>query len=108
MLLDDSGKLFGTTSGVGNRGTVFELSTVSPGHGLQTLYGFHGGADGSRPGSGVIMGAKGALFGTTTYGGDSETNCGTFFELVPSSSGYTKTTLHDFSGEPDGCFPAEA
>jgi uncharacterized repeat protein (TIGR03803 family) len=69
---DASGNLYGTTGGgdVGNDfGTVFKLAP----NGTETvLYAFTGGSDGSQPQGGLIANStdqKGALFGTTAYGG---------------------------------------
>lgn len=64
------------------------------------IYAFKGGADGSRPSSGVIADASGTLYGTTEQGGKTGTGCnygcGTVFRLTSSGSGYTKSTLYAF------------
>ena len=52
-------------------------------------------------------GCKGALYGTTTQGGNVSTPYGTAFKLSRSRSGnYTETILHDFFGTSDGIFPS--
>jgi len=65
LLLDAAGNLFGTTSGEADtdKGTVFELAKGSSV--LTTLATFTG-PNGSWPHSGLIFGADGALYGTTT------------------------------------------
>ncbi len=48
-----------------------------------------------EPNGGLMIDAKGDLFGTTEFGGESG-NYGTVFELVNSTSGYTLDTLVNF------------
>ena len=104
---DSAHNLFGTTQqgGVGQAGTVFELSPSSSGAWtLKVLHSFTGGADGGRPYSGVTMDASGNLYGTTFFGGDF--NQGTVYKLAPNADGtYTQTVLHSFSGGADGAGP---
>ncbi len=120
LLLDGSGNLFGTTSGGGTAvlcpdpsglnacGTVFELVNSSGNYKENVLYNFIGApSDGDEPTAGLIMDASGNLYGTTGYGGPDIcglSSCGTAFELVKSSSGYTKKLLHNFTGF-DGANP---
>jgi uncharacterized repeat protein (TIGR03803 family) len=111
-----NGALLGTTGlgGASNKGTVFELSPISGGQWSETiLYSFLGGQDGSSPLSGVTLDLAGNLYGTTAWGGDlncaaGNPGCGTVYKLnPPAASGgtWTKTTLHAFSGTPDGAEP---
>jgi len=75
---DSAGNLYGTTAGGGasGYGVVFKLDTS----GNETvLYSFTGGADGSTPYAGVVLGADGNLYGTTPFGG--QTNGGVVFEI---------------------------
>ena len=55
--------------------------------------------DGKHPDSGVIMDAKGNLYGTTSYGGDFNctppNGCGTVFKLDTTGK---ETVLHSFNG----------
>jgi uncharacterized repeat protein (TIGR03803 family) len=118
LLMDASGNLYGTTSYGGNVngakcggsgyigcGTVFKLDT----NGVEApLHNFTGGGDGANPRSNLIMDAKGDLYGTTTFGGDTNNcidtgyaGCGVVFKL----SGAKETVLHRFSGGGDGAFP---
>jgi len=120
LLLDESGNLIGTTSGGGTAvlcpdpsgpnacGTVFELVNSSGNYKENVLYNFIGApSDGDEPTAGLIMDASGNLYGTTGYGGPNScglSSCGTVFELVKSSSGYTEKLLHNFTGF-DGANP---
>jgi uncharacterized repeat protein (TIGR03803 family) len=127
LIMDASGALYGTTIGGGatsqfgtGYGTVFKLMPPGPGQTAWTetvLYYFAGGADGQSPSSGLTIDSTGALYGTTHYGGTgtcqddrgSVVGCGTVFKLTPPRPGttkWTKTTLHRFSGSPDGGLPA--
>jgi uncharacterized repeat protein (TIGR03803 family) len=74
------------------------------------LYPFQGGKDGVGPIGGLVFDAAGNLYGVTEMGGDdscdSGDGCGTVFELSPDGKGgWTKTTLHTFTGGSDGQAP---
>jgi len=81
LVFDSSGNLYGTTwfGGSGNCtsycGTVFTLSPNSDGTWTETiLYSFcslgnSSSPYGQNPNAGLIFGAKGNIYGTTTYGG---------------------------------------
>jgi uncharacterized repeat protein (TIGR03803 family) len=59
----------------------------------KVIYSFTGGGD---PAGGVIVDAKGNLYGTTESGGVN--SAGTVFELTPNSDGiWTEQVLHSFS-----------
>jgi uncharacterized repeat protein (TIGR03803 family) len=95
------GALYGTTSGGGtnNTGTVFRLQ--KDGGGFTVLHNFSSFAgDGNTPLAGVVVGADGALYGTTVGGGSS--NYGCLYSLNPDGSGFT--IIHSFSGI-DGASP---
>ena len=102
VIMDTKGNLYGTTSEIGSSGygTVFKVSTT----GKETvLHNFTGGAHGAYPYAGVIMDAKGNLYGTTVGGGAQ--GLGTVFKL--STTGKL-TTLYSFcsrSGCADGGEP---
>jgi uncharacterized repeat protein (TIGR03803 family) len=99
VVMDAKGNLYGTTvhGGPSNTGTVFEISKS----GNETvLYSFTGGADGGHPYAGLVMDAKGNLYGTTFDGGAS--NAGTVFKLNRAGK---ETVLHSFGGSPDGANP---
>jgi hypothetical protein len=115
LLVDPSGTIFGVTNGGGADyyGTIYALV---PRHGMYqetTLHSFRGFVDGANPVAGVIEDGDGNLYGTTADGGTSDncypkspdTGCGLVYEMVRGSSGYTKTTLYQFTGAPDGSSP---
>jgi uncharacterized repeat protein (TIGR03803 family) len=94
---DKKGDLYGTGSqcGSSNVGIVWKLSKK---HIETVLHNFAGGAsDGAYPEAGVIMDAKGDLYGDTS-GGD-ESGSGTVYEL---STGGALTLLHSFAASDGG------
>ena len=121
LLMDASGNLYGTTTYGGNVngakcagsgyigcGTAFKLDT----NGTETVLHNFGGPDGANPVAGLIMDAKGDLYGTTRFGGmilycngDGSAGCGVVFKLT----GETETVLHRFCSAgnncPDGLWP---
>jgi uncharacterized repeat protein (TIGR03803 family) len=119
LVFDSKGNLYGTASIGGtssasclnfsNCGTVFELSPVGGGGWtFQVIYSFTGGADGAVPGGDLVVDNLGNIYGTAQSGGTVNSNCskgcGTVFELSPSGSSWTFTTLHSFSWS-DGANP---
>lgn len=98
LVFDQSGNLFSTTltGGASSEGVVFELIPPINQGGSWTevpLYSFQ--SDGI-PRGGVILDAKGNLFGTTS-GTDGNLPKGTVFELSPSSGGiWTEIVLYSF------------
>lgn len=106
VTLDAQGDLFGTTTFGGNHydGEVYELVYGSGGtYTYSNLFSFNG-TNGKNPRSGVILDAKGDLFGTTSNGG--AYGNGTVFELAKEASGtYSYTDLFSFDGS-DGSEPA--
>src|SRR3984957_21251639 len=87
------GKLYGATQLGGSKscnsgcGTIFELTT---GGSENVLYAFKGGHDGFGPLGSVIQ-FKGALYGTTSYGGTSDG--GAVFIMTASG---TRSPLYSF------------
>jgi uncharacterized repeat protein (TIGR03803 family) len=82
VIMDAEGNLYGTTGygGSSGQGVVYKLSKT----GKETvLHSFTGGADGGRPLGGVIMDAKGSLYGTAANGGSSIGSPGTVWKLTP-------------------------
>ena len=117
VVMDERGRLYGTTPLGGKQrvGVVFQLTPPSKPGGSWTegvLYNFIGGSDGAAP-SGLIFDNAGALYGTTTSGGDLTCNsgygCGTVFKLSAPSSGsgpWTESILYAFTGSTDGALPS--
>jgi uncharacterized repeat protein (TIGR03803 family) len=113
LVVDSSGALYGTTSsgGLHGFGMVFKLSPA----GYADIWDFEGPPlDGSSSWSGLTLGKKGVLYGSTFEGGnglctDSFANrvvgCGTVFQLTPGGPQYTESVLYSFQGTatpPDG------
>jgi hypothetical protein len=111
LLIGTNGRLYGTTRNGGNGtesgGTAFELAPPADAGGAWTyriLHSFRGGADGSEPGTSLVPGLDGALYGATTYGGGGcltrgNVGCGTAFELAPpavAGEAWTETVLYAF------------
>jgi uncharacterized repeat protein (TIGR03803 family) len=102
------GTLFGTTQfgGVG-AGAVFKISTNGADFAVIYLLGLSPGAPQS-PQAPLLQGADGALYGTTTAGGDSAvggaSGYGTVFKVQPDGSG--AGVLHSFlPSDGDGARP---
>ena len=100
VVRDSSGNLYGTTQngGPNNAGTVFK---VDPTGKKTALYSFTGSADGAYPMAGVVLDAKGNLYGTTS-GGGSSSYAGTVFKVDPTGK---ETVLYTFTGSNDGGIP---
>lgn len=107
LIRDVKGSLYGTTGkgGASGNGTVFKLTAT----GKETvLHNFTAGTDGQGPVAGLLMDAKGNLYGTTSAGGGTGCNgkgCGTVFKL--NSKG-KETVLHRFNAAKDGAIPYAA
>jgi uncharacterized repeat protein (TIGR03803 family) len=121
---DAEGNMYGATQYGGSAascnafytgcGTVFELSppkTQGAPWTEKVLYAFKGGVDGTNPNGGLVIDKHGAIYGTTYYGGPSNTGCntnagtgcGTAFELRPvatNTEGWSKTAIYEFKGYP--------
>jgi uncharacterized repeat protein (TIGR03803 family) len=113
LTIDSAGNLYGTTSGAGSDGSVFEMVKQGDSWKLQTLYHFND-ADGRAPGARVVFGPDGALYGTTEFGGPA--GSGTVFRVAqqPVASCHRapclwkETILHAFgttSDPADGYVP---
>jgi uncharacterized repeat protein (TIGR03803 family) len=109
-VLDKAGNLYGTTQsgGTKNLGTVYKLTpvTTGPKKGTWTekiLYSFKGGTkDGGGPFAGIVFGAAGNIYGTTTGGG--KYTGGTVYELALSGTTYKEKILWNFNNA-DGYLP---
>jgi uncharacterized repeat protein (TIGR03803 family) len=80
---------------------VFELER-SGGWSYDFVYGLSGGIN-LGPYDKLTMDSAGDLYGTTF--GDGQYGYGSVFELTRSGSGWTYTSLHDFTGGSDGANP---
>ncbi len=109
VIFDQSGNLYGTTSGGGahGAGTVFELTPNTDGTWTEhVLRQFTGGKGGGGPQAGLIFDQAGNLYGTTSGGGTYE--AGVVFKLAPNANGsWTASVLHQFTGGEDGGGPLD-
>ena len=125
LVFDSAGNLYGATMFGGGEGTtcdsyyqycgaVFELSPPKKQGGAWTekvLHGFAGiesgkiSGDAAIPNGGLVLDAKGAIFGTTYAGGISKCpplfaeGCGTAFKLTPPTKkdgNWSATLVHSF------------
>lgn len=103
VIFDQAGNLYGTASNGGGVGSVYELT---PSAGTWTAKRLHEflTSDGAFPGYGaLIFDLAGNLYGTTSGGGSN--GAGVVYELTPSNSGWTDTTLYSFLNGADGGYP---
>ena len=109
VIQDASGKLYGTTTGGGNRncnmgekgngcGVVYRVNT----DGTETVLHTFSGADGAVPWTPMVRDQAGNLFGTTWLGGD--LGGGAVFKIDTAGK---QTVLHSFTDGSDGCFPVQ-
>jgi uncharacterized repeat protein (TIGR03803 family) len=110
VIMDSSGNLYGTTSGcgAGGGGTVFELANSGGVWSETLLYSFDGQVQGGFPVAGLIMDAKGNLYGTTESGGGGGCvgGCGIVFRLAKTNGLWREAILHKFQNNGrDGVAP---
>ncbi len=116
LTIDAAGSFYGVTfyGGPSNDGVAFRFARSGTGWTLSPLYEFRGGSGGAYPSSSLVIGPDGALYGTTTGGGNSGCfdGCGTVYKLTPPASfchsvscPWTETVLYRFNSTNDGCQP---
>ena len=79
----------------------------------QTIFSFGIGPQGAKPRSGLVMDHAGALYGTTSAGGNTSDcfrvpGCGVVFQMTPPPAGQstaTENVLYTFTGGADGSAP---
>ena len=79
VAIGPGGVLYGVTArgGASGYGTAFSLTPSKSAGGAWTeavLYNFTGGSDGGSP-TGLVIGTRGVLYGTTSYGGAETAIC---------------------------------
>jgi uncharacterized repeat protein (TIGR03803 family) len=102
VIFDNAGNIYSATTryGVGGGGTIFGLTPSDIGWVFSGLYSFVGT---SGPLGNLFMDAAGNFYGTTFA--DGAYGLGSVFKLSPGPSGWTYTSLHDFTGGDDGANP---
>jgi uncharacterized repeat protein (TIGR03803 family) len=118
VTVDAAGNLYGTTSygGANGVGAVYEISRTTGTE--KVLHSFSNtGKEGYSPAGGLILDAKGNLYGTTPVGGATQ-HCGvqrcpppygTVFELTPSTGGiWSLKVLHTFVNNGKDGYRSEA
>ena len=103
LLHTNSGVIFGVTlaGGAYGYGTVFQLDQTGAETVLYSFCSVPRCFDGYYPYGGLVQDARGNLYGTTDAGGSQDD--GTVFRLDPRNR---EKVMHDFTGPPDGKFPA--
>jgi len=99
LAFDQAGNIYGTTAAGGSSGggVVFKLARSGSGWTESVIWNFTNGNDGGAPTAGVIFDNAGNLYGTTSEYGSHFS--GTVYELSPTQSGWSETTLYSFTGE---------
>ncbi len=108
VTFDSAGNLYGTTNSYGENqaGTVWELSRSNGGWTYNILYQLE--LTGGRTGNGVAFDARGNIWdtgygGTANCGGPHQPyECGTLWELTPSSSGWNQSIVYTFNSTTGG------
>jgi uncharacterized repeat protein (TIGR03803 family) len=105
LILDSSGNIYGSTTGVGagDQGTIFKLDPS----GHEKILLTFAGTNGSQPYGSLALDGKGNLYGTTYGGGNlNDCNagfgCGIVFELKPDGQ---EPILNVFTGGASGWGP---
>jgi uncharacterized repeat protein (TIGR03803 family) len=105
MIVDRSGRLYGTTLGGGasGGGAVFELSRLPNGWQESVIHSFAGGSDGFVPYGILAFGPSNSLYGTSEYGGGlgqcvfhTLAYCGTVFKMTRSGANWSEIVYLPF------------
>jgi hypothetical protein len=108
LAFDSQGNLYGSLIQTFNgNGAVFQLSPQSDGTWKETLiHSFtRTNGDGATPDGGVVIDAKGNIYGATSVAGLS--NYGIVYELSPNGSGgFSESILFTFTGQSTGQNPS--
>jgi hypothetical protein len=111
------GVLYGAVADTYPAGSIYSLTPPASDGGAWTFtqlyaftYGELGSTDGSQPGSPLVIGPGGVLYGVTPLGGLDYTTggSGTIFSLTPPTTQggtWTESVLYRFTAGTDGFFP---
>jgi uncharacterized repeat protein (TIGR03803 family) len=121
LVFDAAGNLYGTTQSGGNYGcnilescgVVFELTRGTNGKWTEKVLHnfFPSDSLGFFPRAGLIVDAKGNLYGSTSSGGpycSGSVSCGVVFQLSPNSGEWTEKVIYAFRNLTDGDGPEGA
>jgi uncharacterized repeat protein (TIGR03803 family) len=107
LLLNQKGKVYGTTTAGGSfgGGIVFELTPKATGGWTETILHNFDGNDGDGSNGALVFDPTGNLYGTTSFGG--AFGYGTAFELSHGRDTWTENVLFSFPQPPTGygCCP---
>lgn len=109
VVQDKAGNLYGVTQSGGkyDKGVLFRIDPSGKETVLHSFCSLPGCADGANPNSGVLLGAGGNLYGSTSAGGNSS-NSGVVFRYSLSAQTNKGTVLYTFCSQPnctDGAQP---
>jgi hypothetical protein len=101
VIVDQSGKLYGTTVSFQHCcGTIYQLTPAGSGWVENTLHTFTNGDDGSGPSGGLIFDASGNLYGATIIGGSAGGS--TVYELKPAGINWAFDVVYALTGSGGG------
>jgi uncharacterized repeat protein (TIGR03803 family) len=107
VVFDTAGNMYVTGSGGYGYGGLFELSPSGSSWTETTLYTFSSSLYG--PQGAVVLDSAGNVYGTAFGGGNltdcNKGGCGAVYEVSPGSSGWTESTIYEFTGGSDGASP---
>jgi len=90
------------------------LAQLAQAQTFRAISTFNGGSTGGSPSGGLVMDRRGALYGSTEYGGatnlpqcqlGANQGCGVIFQVKPTGSGWVLNPLYTFQGAADGAVP---
>ncbi|HTK79302.1 MAG TPA: choice-of-anchor tandem repeat GloVer-containing protein [Rhizomicrobium sp.] len=101
LTFDAAGNMYGATTNGGSPADLGSVYEVKADGTELVLHGFAGGADGSTPIGGAVIGKDGSLYGATYTGGAS--NVGTVYRITSTGA---ESVLYSFVNNPsDGQYP---
>ncbi len=103
VIFDGSGNLYGVTNGDWQPSSIFELPPAGCDHGtVNPLFNFLP-EEGAHLASGLVRDSNGNLYGAAPFGGAN--GYGSIYKLTFTISGWSYSSMHDFTGGADGANP---